>query len=65
MLCPNEDGCTFTRELSPKTDGTQDLYQMFDGTFLAGDMCNFRISNPVDSDFNDVMYIRLEFILKA
>ena len=38
---------------------------MYDGTFLGGDLCNFRITNPVDSDFNDVMFIRLEYIERA
>ena len=65
MLCPNEEARRFSRELAPQADGTVDLYEMYDGTFLDGDMCNFKISNPVEADFNDVMYIRLEHIVRA
>ena len=34
---------------------------MFDGTFLFGDTCNFRIANPALSDLNDMMYLRVEY----
>ena len=61
MLCPNELGCTFSRYMIPRTNGEEDLYEMFDGTFLVGDMCNFKVTNPVASDLNDVMYFKLEY----
>lgn len=61
MVCPNESGCTFSRNLTPKTNGAEDLFEMFDGTFLIGDVCNFRIANPSVSDLNDLMYIRVEY----
>ena len=49
----------------PRTNGQADLYEMFDGTFLVGDLCNFKVTNPVSSDLNDVMYFKLEYIDKA
>ena len=60
MLCPNELGCTFSRYMIPRTNGDTDLYEMYDGTFLVGDLCNFKVTNPVASDLNDVMYFKLE-----
>ena len=65
MLCPNEAGCSFSRYLIPKTNGEEDVYENFRGTFVAGDLCNFKVTNPVGSDFNDVMYIRLEYALRC
>ena len=65
MLCPNESGCTFSRYIQPKTSGDDSLYEMFDGTFLKGDTCNFRIENPYASDLNDVMYFRLEYFQRC
>jgi hypothetical protein len=65
MLCPNEAGCTFSRNLIPKTNGDDTLYEMFDGTFLIGDTCNFKITNPYASDLNDVMYIRVEYFARC
>ena len=61
MLCPNELGCTFSRYMIPRTNGEEDLYEMFDGTFLKGDLCNFKVTNSVASDLNDVMYMQLEY----
>ena len=61
MLCPNEAGCTFSRNLIPKTNGEETVYEMFNGSFLIGDTCNFKITNPYASDLNDVMYIRVEY----
>ena len=61
MLCPNELGCTFSRYMIPRTNGETDHYEMFDGTFLVGDLCNFKVTNPVASDLNDVMYFKLEY----
>lgn len=61
MLCPNEAGCTFSRNLTPRTNGEDTLYEMFDGTFLVGDTCNFKITNPYASDLNDIMYMRVEY----
>jgi len=60
MLCPNELGCTYSRYMIPRTNGEVDEYEMFDGTFLKGDLCNFKVTNPVAADFNDVMYLKLE-----
>jgi len=65
MLCPNELGCTFSRYMIPRTNGEEDVYEMFDGTFLIGDVCNFKVTNPVASDLNDVMYLKLEYLKKA
>jgi len=65
MLCPNELGCSFSRFLTPKTSGEPELFEMFDGTFLLGDLCNFKITNPSKSDMNDVMYIRLEYYARC
>ena len=65
MLCPNELGCTFSRYMIPRTNGEEDVYEMFDGTFLIGDICNFKVTNPVASDLNDVMYLKLEYLKKA
>ena len=62
MLCPNELGCTFSRYMIPRTNGETDHYEMFDGTFLVGDLCNFKVTNPVASDLNDVMYFKLEYV---
>ena len=62
MLCPNELGCTFSRYMIPRTNGDTDHYEMFDGTFLVGDLCNFKVTNPVSSDLNDVMYFKLEYL---
>lgn len=45
----------------PKIDGSEDLFEMFNGTFLIGDTCNFRIANPSTSDLNDMMYLRVEY----
>ena len=38
---------------------------MFDGTFVKGDLCNFKITNPVLTDLNDVMYLRLEYFARC
>lgn len=38
---------------------------MFDGTFVKGDLCNFKITNPVMTDLNDVMYLRLEYFARC
>ena len=57
MLCPNEEACKYERYL---TAGDDDIYEMFEGRFLKGDLCNFRISAPGDPDMNDVMILRLE-----
>ena len=65
MLCPNELGCTYSRYMIPRTNGEVDEYEMFDGTFLKGDLCNFKVTNPVGSDMNDVMYLRLEYVARA
>jgi len=65
MMCPNELGCTFSRFLSPKTNGEAELYEMFDGTFVLGDLCNFKVTNPVMTDLNDVMYLRLEYFARC
>ena len=65
MLCPNEAGCTYSRYLQPKTNGETDLYEMYEGNFVKGDLCNFKIINPVFADFNDVMFMRLEYITRA
>lgn len=62
LLCPNELGCTFSRYLIPQTNGQETSYEMFDGTFLSGDICNFKITNPPIADLNDVMYMRLKHI---
>ena len=62
MLCPNEAGCMFSRELSPPTDGTQKLYENLKGKFLLGDLCSFKVSIPSSADLNDIMYIRIEYL---
>ena len=61
MLCPNEAGCTFSRNLAPRVTDEESLFEMLDGTFLKGDTCNFIITNPYASDYNDVMYLRVEY----
>ena len=38
---------------------------MYDGTFPIGDLCNFRISNPTFADFNDVMYLKVQYVARA
>ena len=65
MLCPNELGCTFSRYMIPRTNGSLETYEMFDGTFLKGDLCNFKVANPVASDLNDVMYLKLEYLKRC
>lgn len=65
MLCPNELGCTFSRYLIPQTNGEETQYEMFDGTFLTGDICNFKITNPPVADLNDVMTLELMHIAKC
>jgi len=34
MMCPNELGCTYSRFLMPKTTGEDEVFEMFDGTFV-------------------------------
>lgn len=65
MTCPNELGCTFSRFLMPQTNGQKELYEMFEGTFVKGDLCNFKVTNPSITDLNDVMYFRLEYVTRA
>lgn len=62
MLCPNEAGCMFSRELSPPNDDTQKLYENLKGKFLLGDVCSFKVSIPSSADLNDMMYIRVEYL---
>ena len=38
---------------------------MFDGTFLKGDTCNFKVTNPYSSDYNDMMYLRVEYYTRC
>jgi len=38
---------------------------MFKGTFLIGDTCNFKITNPYASDLNDVMFLRVEYFARC
>ena len=38
---------------------------MFDGTFVQDDICNFKITNPVAADLNDVMYMRMEYYVRC
>ena len=64
-LCPNESTCTFDRNLVPTTDGADTLYEMLDGTFLSSDMCNYIISVPDTADLNDIMFLKVEFLLRA
>jgi hypothetical protein len=62
MLCPNEAGCMFTRELTPPLDGVQKLYENLSGKFQLGDVCSFKITIPGSADLNDMMYIRIEYL---
>lgn len=64
MLCPNESGCVFNRYLRPLTNGEVDTFEKFEGTFVTGDLCNFKITNPA-IDLNDVMYIKLEYTARC
>ena len=64
MLCPNEAGCSFSRNLKPNTNGSEGLYEMFKGTFLKGDLCNFKVTNP-STDLNDVMFMRIEYFKRC
>ena len=65
MLCPNEVGCKFSRNLSPDTKSSSyTLYEKIDGTFLVGDTCNFQITNP-SKDLNDIMYLRIEYFTRC
>ena len=61
MLCPNEDGCFYERNIAPENDGTVELYnEQVGGEFFINDVCSFIIKNPSSSDFNDLMKIRVE-----
>ena len=46
MLCPNEFGCIYSRNLSPPINGEKKMYEQITGTFLKGDICTFKITNP-------------------
>jgi len=48
--------------LSPSSSGKEVLWEKIDGTFVRGDLCSFQITNPSQSDLNDVMSIRIEFL---
>ena len=62
MTCPNEDsGCVYDRNLTPPPDGSTEIYEKMTGSFFERDVCTFIIENPPSSDFNDVMYLRMEY----
>lgn len=62
MTCPNEDnGCVYDRNLKPPPDGSTAVYEKMTGEFFERDVCTFIIENPGSSDFNDIMYLRIEY----
>lgn len=62
MLCPNEDGCFYDRNIAPETDDSVEIYnEQIGGEFFIDDVCSFIIKNPSSSDFNDLMKIRVEY----
>lgn len=61
LLCPNEVGCMFSRNIAPPTNGSIKGYEQFDGGFYNNDLCSFKITNPYASDYNDVMFMRVEY----
>ena len=62
MTCPNEDsGCVYDRNLKPPPDGSVEVYEKLTGQFFERDVCTFIIENPSGSDFNDIMYLRMEY----
>lgn len=66
MLCPNErEGCGTERFLAPRTDGVDERLELVGGTFLKGDLCNYKITNPSVSDLNDIMSLRIESFRKS
>ena len=61
-LCPNEDACTFSRNLAPNTNGQEKVYEQTKGKFYRGDLCSFKVAIPYTTDLNDVMYFRIEYL---
>ena len=61
MTCPNEDsGCLFDRDLTPPLDG-EERYEKLSGEFFERDVCTFVVKNPSATDFNDMMYLQIEY----
>jgi hypothetical protein len=65
MLCPNEVGCLFQRNIAPPINGAEKLFEQVTGTFLKNDVCTFKITIPQATDLNDIMYIKFEYINNA
>ena len=65
MLCPNEVGCLFSRNMAPPINGKEKLYEQITGTFLKDDICTFKITIPQSTDLNDMMYVRIEYMNSA
>ena len=49
----------------PPLGGEKKLYENIEGRFVKGDLCSFKISIPSQTDLNDMMYIRLEYMYNA
>jgi len=65
MLCPNEVGCLFSRNMAPPISGKEKLYEQITGTFLKDDICTFKITIPQSTDLNDMMYVKIEYMNAA